>query len=332
MPDLAHFLEAIVGAGFGLRVGTIAFDPLETILLVVALVTALLSAIELWRLSRREVVQSRFEGLRAAPTSSESLTQAAQSRWYERLGGTIAASSVVGPTEQAKMIGALAAAGIKGPGRLATFVAIKIALLAGTPLLVWGLIEWDELFVDQTVMRLGWTLAGVLLGWRLPDIVVSRLAKRRKVQLELGMPDALDLLVICAEAGLGIEQSIEQVAKDLRISNPFVAEEFSVTAAEMRILSDRRVALENLAQRTGITMLKSLVSTLNQSMRYGTSLADAVRVLAAEMRTLRITRFEERAARLPVILTLPLLLFVMPALFAIIGGPAALNVIDAFSK
>jgi tight adherence protein C len=333
MPDLAWLLQSLDAAtnGFGMRIGDLAFDRLETVLLIIALATAVLSAIELSRALRRDVVKERFDRLRDAATADTVLSATRESRWYERLGAAVAGSSAIGATEQSKMLASLAAAGIKAPGRLATYVAIKVALMMSVPPLTWVLLEAGEFFADQGVMRAGVVLAAVLFGWRLPDMVVARLAKRRKLALELGMPDALDLLVICAEAGLGIEQAIEQIAKDLRDSSPAVAEEFSATSAEMRILPDRRVALDNLAQRTGLETLRSLVSTLNQSMRYGTSLADAMRVLAVEMRAVRMSRFEERAARLPVILTMPLLLFILPALFMIVGGPAVLHAIDAFS-
>jgi tight adherence protein C len=135
--------------------------------------------------------------------------------------------------------------------------------------------------------------------------------------------------VICAEAGLGLEQAVGVVGRDLHASAPEVADEFAATASEMRVLPDRRVALENLAERTGLNTLRSMVSTLNQSIRYGTPLAESLRVLAAEMRTVRVVRFEERAARLPVLLTLPMMVFIMPCLFLVLGGPIALHAIDA---
>ena len=143
-----------------------------------------------------------------------------------------------------------------------------------------------------------------------------------------GMPDALDLLVICAEAGLSLDHAIEQVGHVFHRSSPEVAKEFAATAAEMRVLPVRAQALENLAERVGLASLRSIVVTLNQSIKFGTSLAESLRILAAEMRAERLTRFEQRAARLPVLLTLPLMAFVLPSLMVVIGTPLVLHIID----
>jgi tight adherence protein C len=146
------------------------------------------------------------------------------------------------------------------------------------------------------------------------------------------MPDALDLLVICAEAGLSLDHAIEQVGRVLRPSRPQVAEEFAATAAEMRVSPARSQALENLAQRAGLASLRSIVAALNQSIKFGTPLAGSLRVLAAEMRAERLARFEERAARLPVLLALPLMAFILPSLMIVIGTPLALRIIDMLGQ
>jgi len=171
-----------------------------------------------------------------------------------------------------------------------------------------------------------------MFGWRLPDLLLSRLAARRRLQLERGLPDALDLLVICAEAGLSLDQAIAEVSEDLRTSDPAVAEEFAITASEMRVLSDRSEALENLARRTGVASLRSVIATLNQTIRFGTPLATSMRVLAAEMRNARLLRIEERTARLPVLLAIPLALFILPSLLLVIGTPVALRLADTLSS
>ena len=152
------------------------------------------------------------------------------------------------------------------------------------------------------------------------------------MRLETGIPDALDLLVICTEAGLSLDHAIEQLGRVLRSSNPEVAEEFAATAAEMRVSAVRGQALENLAQRVGIASLRSIIAALNQSIKFGAPLAESLRMLAAEMRTERLARFEERAARLPVLLTLPLMAFILPSLLLVIGAPLALRIIDMLGK
>jgi tight adherence protein C len=168
----------------------------------------------------------------------------------------------------------------------------------------------------------------LMLGWRLPDIVLSRLAKRRRLRLEQGMPDALDLLVICAEAGLSLNQAIEQVSRDLRPSNRDVADELAATSSEMQVLPDLGQALDNLVQRTGLDSLRSMIATLKQSLKFGTPLAESLRMLAAEMRAMRQARLEERAARLPVLLAIPMMLFILPCVLMVIGTPVALRVAD----
>jgi tight adherence protein C len=138
--------------------------------------------------------------------------------------------------------------------------------------------------------------------------------------------------VICAEAGLSLDHAIEQVGRVLRSSNPEVAEEFAMTAAEMRISAVRDQAFDNLAQRAGIASLRGIVAALNQSIRFGTPLSGSLRAVAAEMRTERLVRFEQRAARLPVLLTIPLMVFVLPSLMIVIGTPLALRIIDMLAR
>src|SRR5262249_11323588 len=201
----------------------------------------------------------------------------------------------------------LVAAGVKGHGHLAALVAAKACSVVAFVPLCWVLLEWRRFFAGATTVRLVFVAGAVMLGWRCPDVILSRLAARRRAPLEIGMPDALDLLVICAEAGLSLDHAIEQVGHVLQSSSREVAEEFAATAAEMRVSSARGQALENLAQRVGLASLRGIVAALNQSIKFGTPLAASLRVLAAEMRAERLARFEERAARLPVLLTLPLM-------------------------
>ena len=153
--------------------------------------------------------------------------------------------------------------------------------------------------------------------------------KRRRLRLEQGMPDALDLMVICAEAGLSLNQSVETISRQLRRSHKDVAEEFATTSAEMQVL-DFGDALDNLVERTGLPDLRSLVATLKQSLKFGTPLAESLRTIAAEMRTTRQARYEQRAARLPVLLAIPMMMFILPCLLMIVGTPLVLRLIEVF--
>ena len=167
-----------------------------------------------------------------------------------------------------------------------------------------------------------------MIGWRLPDVILSRLVARRRLRLEHGVPDALDLLVICAEAGLSLNQAVDKISQQMGMSNKDVADEFTITSAEMRILPDFSHALDNLVERTGLTQLGSMVATLKQSVKYGTPLAESLRMIAVEMRAERQARMEERTARLPVLLAVPMMLFILPCLIMIIGTPVAIRMID----
>ena len=213
-----------------------------------------------------------------------------------------------------------------------SFVASKVYGAFVVAALLWLSMEWCDLFSSLTAIRVALLIAALMIGWRMPDLFLSRFAARRRLQLERGLPDALDLLVICAEAGLSLDQAIEQVSEDLRSSNPAVAEEFAITASEMRVLSNRGEALENFARRTGVASLRSIIATLNQAIRFGTPLAQSMRILGAEMRNGRLLRIEESAARLPVLLAIPLALFILPSLLLVIGTPVALRLADTLSS
>jgi tight adherence protein C len=310
-------------------IGGVRFGPINTCILILALATALLSAFKLWRIGHREERDKRlYDALGDTLLHRAQPTRTRRQPWYQRLGTTVATAKIIGTAKQASLLAALGAAGIKGQDRLAGLIAGKVCGGATLVALVWLLLEWRLFFVEAATLRLGALAGAFLFGWRCPEVVLSRLAARRQVRLERGMPDALDLLVICAEAGLSLDQAIEQVGRDLLSSSPEIGEELAVTAAEMRVLPDRAQALENLALRTGISSFRSIIATLNQSLKFGTPLAESLRVLAAEMRAERLARFEERAARLPVLLSIPLMAFVLPSLMIVIGTPLVLRILD----
>jgi len=174
-------------------------------------------------------------------------------------------------------------------------------------------------------------LGGAILGFFAPDVFIKNLIKKRSHQMELGLPDALDLLVICAEAGLSLDASLVRVSRELELTWPELSEEFGITAAELTYLPERRLAFENLNSRTNMASIRGVVNTLLQTAKFGTPLAQSLRILAAEFREARITRAEEKAARLPAMLTVPMILFILPTLFIILLGPAILSIIDTFS-
>ena len=180
------------------------------------------------------------------------------------------------------------------------------------------------------IKRYGATAVSFLLSYKAPDIWLSNKVKKRSHAIRKGLPDALDLLVICAEAGLTVDAAFGRVAKELGKAYPELGDEFGLTAIELGFLNERRQAFENFATRVDLDAVRGVVTTMIQTEKYGTPLASALRVLSAEFRNERMMRAEEKAARLPAIMTVPLILFILPTLFIVILGPAACSISDSF--
>lgn len=175
-------------------------------------------------------------------------------------------------------------------------------------------------------------LGSVMVGAYAPDVVVKNAAQKRQDMIRKALPDALDLMVICAEAGLSLDATLVRVADEIESSTPELADELTVTGLELGFLPDRRQALKNFGIRTDLVVIRGMVNTLLQSERYGTPLAHSLRVMAAESRDERMMRAEEKAARLPALLTVPMIIFILPPLFIVLIGPAALSIVDTLSK
>jgi len=314
-------MDAVVRA-LTVQIGDAVFGPLETMMLGLGVALLVVIPIALWWIGRAEDRQQRLMSALGEPVSERPSRE--RGRRLRQLGVMIARSPISGAAKRAKYIQVLNAAGFRGPTSLTTFLAVKLGCSAALLLLCWLAFQFD-LWTWEVL------LPGPLAGWMLPDIILGRLAVRRRRRIEAAIPDAIDLLVICAGAGLSLSQAIEEIGHDLRDLSPDVADEFATTATEMRVLSDRTAALENLGKRTGLASLRNMIATLNQSIKFGTPLSESLRVFAAEMRLVRIARLEERAARLPVLLTLPLVGLIIPSLTMLIATPVALRVIDRLS-
>ncbi|GAA4020435.1 type II secretion system F family protein [Sphingomonas swuensis] len=169
----------------------------------------------------------------------------------------------------------------------------------------------------------------LILSYKAPDLWLKNRITKRSNAIRKGLPDALDLLVICAEAGLTVDAAFGRVAKELGKAYPELGDEFGLTAIELGFLNERRQAFENLANRVDLEAVRGVVTTMIQTEKYGTPLASALRVLSAEFRNERMMRAEEKAARLPAIMTVPLILFILPVLFVVILGPAACSISDS---
>jgi tight adherence protein C len=219
----------------------------------------------------------------------------------------------------------LARAGRRGQRAVVNFLFTRISMPIA--LLIFSLIYTSTVFADRPLaMRLMIVILATGLGNYLPQILLRNQITKRQQKLQRSYPDALDLIVICVESGMSIEAAFTKVTEQMIEGAPEIAEEFGLTTAELAFLSDRRQALENLAERTGLPAFKSLSTTLQQSEKYGTPVAVGLRVLSKESREARMAAAEKKAAALPPKLTVPMILFFLPVLFLIIAGPAVIQV------
>ena len=208
------------------------------------------------------------------------------------------------------------------------FARMVLPLVFGSIMIVgvYGL-GWFE---DWGALKRYGIVAGTLIGtYKAPDLWLKNKITKRTHSIRKGLPDALDLLVICAEAGLTVDAAFNRVARELGKAYPELGDEFALTSIELGFLTDRRSAFENLANRIDLDAIRGVVTTMIQTEKYGTPLASALRVLSAEFRNDRMMRAEEKAARLPAIMTVPLIMFILPVLFIVILGPAACSINDA---
>jgi tight adherence protein C len=173
---------------------------------------------------------------------------------------------------------------------------------------------------------------GAAFGWAMPHIVIERLSQHRQRAIARGLADAIELLVISVEAGLSLEEAINRIVDELQLSQPAMAAELALTSADLKILPSRDDALRRLAERVKLSSVRSVVTTLSQTLKYGTPLAQALRIVAADLRNSDLLRLEEQTNRLPVLLTIPMILFILPSIFLIIGGPALLRVLDTMLR
>ena len=250
----------------------------------------------------------------------------------DRLKDTLQSLRVLQDSQVKVVQQKLAQAGIRQKEWAVAIIFARMVMPVVLGLLAASVIYWANYFPEWGAFKrfMGFAVM-VGLGYKSPDMFVGNLVSKRTNEIRKGLPDALDLLVICAEAGLTIDASFNRVAKELGRAYPELGDEFSLTAIEMSFLTERRQAFENLAYRVNLDSVKGVVTTMIQTERYGTPLASALRVLSAEFRNERMMRAEEKAARLPAIMTVPLICFILPVLFIVILGPAACSISDAFS-
>lgn len=295
------------------------------ILAALACFLAVVTLLILRSVRQQQKVAQRLRSIR--PGAERGLTRtpatAALGR-VEVIGASVLRGKLLSPATLEGLEQTLRAAGFRGERALGLFIGAKILLLFATPVAL-GVTAY---FLDvEDIGVLLSTMAGAVIGLLAPDMIAGRLRARYLARLERGLPDGLDLLVICAEAGLALQPAMQRVAEEVAGIYPAVSAELRLTLHELRVLTDRREALNRMGKRTTVVALQRLSQTLIQSIQFGTPMSQALRTLAAELRQEQLIQFEARAARLPVLLTLPMVFFILPTLFMVVGGPAAVQVL-----
>lgn len=228
--------------------------------------------------------------------------------------------------EDPKVAGQMVQAGYRGPRPLTTFYFFRFTspfifmIVAAFYLFVIKVVDWP------TMNKVTATMAAAVAGFYAPNIYLKNRIDKRRASIMQAFPDALDLLLICVEAGMSIEAAITKVSQEMGPSSIDLAEELSLLSAELSYLPDRRMAYENLGKRTNHPGVKSVATAMTQAETYGTPLATALRVMAKENRDLRMSAAEKKASALPAKLTVPMILFFLPVLFAVIMTPAIIQV------
>jgi tight adherence protein C len=272
--------------------------------------------------NRREELRRRS---RQAMTKEGASLRHADEGMYKKVVERLQLSRLL---EDPKVADRLAQAGYRGPKPISTFYFFRFVM----PFVMMALVGFYLFFVKNfglpTNSKLMFMFGGFMLGFYAPNLYISNLANKRCKSIVQVFPDALDLLLICVEAGMSIESALQKVGQESGSSSIELAEELSLLVAELSYLPERRMAYEGLARRINYPGIKSVATAMIQAERYGTPLGSALRVMSKENRDLRMSAAEKKAAALPAKLTVPMILFFLPALFVVILSPAALRVTD----
>ncbi len=219
-------------------------------------------------------------------------------------------------------------AGIRDPKAPVKFMIAQAILPIVFCALTALVLTKGETEVSNTIVLLS-VLTAALIGYKLPDVLIKNQVLKRQEEINLSFPDALDMMLICVQGGIGLEQTVDRVAEEISEHSEILAEELGLLSAEMAMLNDRRQALQDFARRVGSGAGKTFATSLIQAEQYGTSVSQAMRVMSDELRDMRMAAAEQKAASLPPKLTVPMIIFFLPALFIIILGPAGIQASSA---
>ena len=284
--------------------------------------------------SRMKSVSTERDRLRAQRLNELSAKQASlrhkDESFFSSIVGALRLQKLLDPEETREK---LKRAGLRGPAPLMAFMFFQIVMpiLIGISAILY-LTYVNDHGHHATSMRVGISIGAALVGYYLPTLFVSNIIAKRKDSIRKAWPDCLDLLLICVQSGMSIEAAFRLVSQEIGGQSIPLAEELTLTTAEMSYLQERRQAYENLGIRTGLDGVKSVTTSLMQAERYGTPLSQALRVLAQENRDMRMAEAERKAAALPPKLTVPMITFFLPVLFVVILGPAIIQAMNTLGK
>ncbi len=311
-----------------------------TLAVVVSSITAFIAVVStcylLLRFERRKRlirVLGRHQEDRRAWGRTEARSRKRKRHWsplkaIALLGQHIQRVRLVGNDQSEKIRMTLVQAGYRSREAFIIYLALKLLLpIFGAVIALTIILSSEGLGENLLYSFVGVAGTALILSY-LPDLLLRKITESRRQKLRKGLPDALDLLVVCAEAGLGLDAALKKAAEDFVKTNPVTADELALLNAELVFYQSREEALANFSKRINIPLATSVVLTLTQAERYGTPLSKALRTLAAEFRRERLTAAEQKAGRLPAIMTLPLVAFILPALFIVILGPAILSALN----
>jgi len=290
--------------------------------------TLLITAVGYWTYARPTRFQKRLGTLEETPAMAINTSDASGRAWLVRVVETIGEKVPLSPQEAGMARRTLIAAGYRSDGTVTVYYGVKV-LTAIAFVIIAGFV-WAH--IQNPMLRLMvWPALGAA-GFFLPNLGLDMLVSRRQERIRFALPDALDLMVVCMEAGLGLDQAINSVSKELAGTHKDLSDELGLVTLEMRAGKRRVEALKNLAARTGESELSKLVATMVQADRFGTSVAESLRTHSDFMRVKRRQAAEERAAKVGVKLTFPIFFFIMPAIMLVAAGPGIMQMVRGMAR
>lgn len=292
----------------------------------------LVSSLALWLFGGKDIVRRRLSeiaGEHEASQKGESRHEGSFNiHWTQPIAKAVLPKE---DWKRSRLKSRLVRAGYRQERALHIFLASKVLLGFAVPiLLAMPMLILGKLPSMQPSMSVSLLVLSALIGYYLPDAYLERVSRERQLRFTEGFPDAMDMLVVCVEAGLGLDAAIQRVGREIDVAHPELADELTLVSLELRAGKSREEALRSLGERTGVEAVQSLASLLIQAEHFGTSIASALREHAEEMRTLRMQKAREKAAKLPVKMVFPILFFIFPALFLVILGPALVRIYAGF--